>query len=672
MNNNPLRLTAAGALLCAPQTAMSAEGSNASPSAQANSFEEIIVTANPVGNDNTQIAPDAEALLHTAGDGSDPLKALLALPGITFGAGDLDRPVIRGAGPTDNLYLVDGIALPEVYHELSDSIVSANVLRSFDLHSAALPLQYGEAVGGVVDISLRDPLREGTHVGINLSQLKSGAIVETAITPDVAAYASYRINLAHLFLKNFARSNAFLDFRMPQSSDYTGKLVWRGEGFSVNATALGSWDRRREVQRPELNLPTLFGLTTTRKLDAQSLRLAVDVADGGDFTTTISHVRNSDREQQVSGEYQRFRKDSWSVRSSLDIPLGSIRLRAGSNIDKSSASLAYLGRLPVCDYLERRCGFTFSAGRRNLTRTFSSVETFAGLSAAVGQDITLDLGGRWFRDFTLDSADWEPRAAIEWRAAGGIAAYARVSRQHDRPDIERLLLASARIDRQAPQSSWQMLLGARADLGGGWRTQAEGWHKSFDIADLAGFNIASDVSGKAKGVNLLLAKSGGALDAWFAISRSWSYRKLDPGAVAVPYRYNIPWSATAALTWHVTPSLSLGAKWRGQSGVRCTPLLSVTPDPATGNPVQRFGEPWSARAPFYSRLDLRVEKSFRLAGVEMRVYVDGLNILDRNNIAQRTFPLQNSMPVARGDFAGAPDDEGGIPRFVAIGLGMDF
>jgi hypothetical protein len=47
---------------------------------ESSSFEEIVVTADTPHDDRTRIAPDAEFLLRTAGDGNDPLKALLGLP----------------------------------------------------------------------------------------------------------------------------------------------------------------------------------------------------------------------------------------------------------------------------------------------------------------------------------------------------------------------------------------------------------------------------------------------------------------------------------------------------------------------------------------------------------------------------------------------------------------
>ncbi|MDZ3833316.1 MAG: TonB-dependent receptor [Sphingopyxis sp.] len=663
------RLGVAAAVLCVLPIAANAQDR---PS-EIGSFEDIVVTARPARDDPSTMAGDAEFLMHTAGDGNDPLKAVLALPGITFGAGDMDRPVMRGAGPANNLFLVDDIPLPDLFHDLSDSIVSSNVLHGFNLHSAALPNRYGGATGGVIDIRLRDPQREGARLSVDLSQLKSGALVETAITDTLGAYASYRVNLAHLFLRNYARGNALLEFRMPQSRDYTAKAVWRMGDASISATILGAWDERREVQRRELGLPPHFGQTETRATDAQSLRLHVPVAEAGEWVTSIAHVRSAERTREVAGDFRRLSQSNLSLRSRVTVPLGAARIEGGVNIDRNEAVLAYKGLYPICDYLERHCGGALSIAPRRESTRFGRVETFVGALVRVGEQWSIDMGGRWLRDFALDRSYWEPRAAIEWTPSDAVALYVRGARQHERPELDRLLLIPTARSRQRYHASWQALAGMRANLAGGWRAQLEGWYKDFDVADLVDTPLAARVGGDARGLNLFLTKpAGDRFDGWLSLSRTWSKRSLHPGDAAVPYRYDIPWSGTVAATWHVTPSLSLGGKWRLQSGTRYTPLVGVAKDPVTGEVVQAYGEPFSARAALYARLDLRIEKTLTIGRIPARIYVDALNILDRANVAERHYPIANTRPQPDGSLIGVPADDSGIPRFVAVGVGFVF
>lgn len=663
------RLAVAGAALCAPPIAAHAQEH---PS-ETGSFDAIVVTAQPALDDTTAMAPDAAFLMHTAGDGNDPLKAMLALPGITFGAGDMDRPVVRGAGPTNNLFLVDDIPLPGLFHDLSDSIISPNVVHGFDLFSAAPPHRFGGATGGIIDIRLRDPQRDGARLSVDLSQLKSGVLVETAITEKMSAYASYRVNLAHLFLRNFARGNSLLEFRMPQSRDYTAKALLRAGNASISATVLGSWNERREVQRRGLSLPLQFGQTETRATDAQSLRLHVPVAGAGEWITSIALVRSSERARQVASDFRRLSHNSLSIRSRVTLPVGPVRIEGGANIDRTGAVLTYKGLYPICDYPEHRCGGAFSPVPRRKNARFGRIEAFAGATVEIGEQWSFDAGGRWLRDFALDRSHWEPRAGIEWTPGNAIALYARGARQHERPELERLLLIPNVTTRQRYQASWQALAGMRLSLTGGWRAQFEGWHKSFDIADLVATPLASHVGGDARGLNLFLTKpAGGRFDGWLSLSRTWSKRSLRPSEMTIPYRYDVPWSGTVAATWHITPDLSLGGKWRLQSGVRYTSLAGVARDPVTQRIVQTYGEPFSGRAPLYSRLDLRIEKTLTIGRLPARIYVDALNILDRTNIAERTYPITSTLQQLDGSLVGMPADDSGIPRFVAVGVGFSF
>lgn len=662
-----LRLMPAGPLLCA----FSANASAQERQTGSGSFDDIVVTAQSPKTDPTQMAPEAASLLRTAGDVNDPLKALLALPGITFGAGDLSQPVVRGAGPADNLYLVDDVPVPNIFHELSDSIVSANAIRSFDLMSAALALPYGGATGGVIDVRLRDPLRSGHRIKVDLSQLKSGAILEAPLTENLSAYASGRVNLAHLFLKNLARGNELLEFRMPQSRDYTVKATWRLGRASISATALGSWDQRREQQRKEAIAPSPVGLKETRRLDAQSLRLLADVGSTGRLIATVAHVHSVTSTEQADGDFQRLRVRALSVRSLLQLPLGPIKLATGVNIETGRARYAVAGDQALCDFLERRCSVGTSAGARQRDLAVDRLEAFGGATWQLDEELTVDAGARLVRDGTLKATEWEPRAAVEWRPGPALAAYARVSRQHQRPELVRLLLAGDTVSQQELISSKQVLAGVRIDLGRGWRTQLEGWTKDFEISDLVGTPLASRVQGTSRGADLLLVRSMAKhLDGWFSLSRTWTTRKLLPGRSSVPYRYDIPWSATVAATWRANARWSLAGKLRMQSGVRFTPLTEVVADASAGALIQYFGEPFSARAPLYARLDLRVERRIQIGGTEARAYIDALNVLDRRNVAERRFPLRNTVASGLG-LVGRAEDEDGVPRFAAIGISFD-
>jgi hypothetical protein len=85
-----------------------------------------------------------------------------------------------------------------------------------------------------------------------------------------------------------------------------------------------------------------------------------------------------------------------------------------------------------------------------------------------------------------------------------------------------------------------------------------------------------------------------------------------------------------------------------------------------------FGEAYSVRLPTYVRFDLRVEKGFRLFGAQARFYADLINLLNRRNLGERSYSLRNLHQTSDGDFALPADEEAGLPRILAFGIGFTF
>ena len=99
--------------------------------------------------------------------------------------------------------------------------------------------------------------------------------------------------------------------------------------------------------------------------------------------------------------------------------------------------------------------------------------------------------------------------------------------------------------------------------------------------------------------------------------------------------------------------------------------MTLPRQPTRRAPV--FGAPFSEKLDFYHRLDVRVEKKARYGFGDVLYYVDILNVTDQTNVANRNFPLRNTVFLPPGaDQASAtgatilPDDEEQIPLFIAF------
>jgi outer membrane receptor protein involved in Fe transport len=311
---------------------------------------------------------------------------------------------------------------------------------------------------------------------------------------------------------------------------------------------------------------------------------------------------------------------------------------------------------------------------------FQSSELFLSDRISITERLTVDLGVHSAKDYFLDETFIEPRISAAYAAHEDLDLYARYGRHHTSPDPRDLLILSAISDVQESERSTQALVGGRWDIADGWRLQTEAWFKDFEQKELIGTALERKLTGDTYGLDVLLAKPiSERLYGWVALSLSEGEISDPNSGLSVTNQYAPPVSITVAASYAFDNGWMIGAKYRTQSGDPFTPLMSVNLDPLNGTPQPVFGEPFSERLDNYHRLDVRLEKAASYDFGDVLYYVDILNVTDRKNAANRSFPLRNTTffppdpvvidaPIA----SILPDDENGIPFFVAFGVNLSF
>jgi hypothetical protein len=187
----------------------------------ASSLNEVIVTSKQE-TDPAEITEATQELVQVPGSLGDPLSAVFSLPGVVYAGGDSGVPAVRGSGPADNLYRVDSLPVPYVFHEfdIGGSVFNDNILRSFNLYAAGYGPEYANVTGGVFDIVLRDPKHQPLTATVDLSLLRSGIFLESAITENSAAYLSARVSNLTLFVKKGSSNEDTVVEQPPKDNDY--------------------------------------------------------------------------------------------------------------------------------------------------------------------------------------------------------------------------------------------------------------------------------------------------------------------------------------------------------------------------------------------------------------------------------------------------------------------
>ena len=103
-------------------------------------------------------------LERSAGANRDVARIVRTLPGVAFSPiGYRNDLIVRGGGPSENTFYIDGIEIPNINHFATQgasggpvSILNADLIRQVKFYTGAFPVDRGNALSSVMDISLRD------------------------------------------------------------------------------------------------------------------------------------------------------------------------------------------------------------------------------------------------------------------------------------------------------------------------------------------------------------------------------------------------------------------------------------------------------------------------------------------------------------------------------------
>lgn len=103
-------------------------------------------------------------LERSPGANRDVARIVRTLPGVAFSPiGYRNDLIVRGGGPSENTFYIDGIEIPNINHFATQgasggpvSILNADLIRQVKFYTGAFPVDKGNALSSVMDITLRD------------------------------------------------------------------------------------------------------------------------------------------------------------------------------------------------------------------------------------------------------------------------------------------------------------------------------------------------------------------------------------------------------------------------------------------------------------------------------------------------------------------------------------
>lgn len=579
-----------------------------------------------------------DELARVPGSGGDPMKAVQVLPGVTSLNDASSEPAVRGARPTDNLYYVDFLPVGYLFHVGGfASVFNGDLVRRFDLLSAAWGPEYGDALGAVFDLSLRRPRSDRLGGKLDFSLLGGTVLFEGPLSSDLSFFLSARRSWFDVVTDRIEDEEEGISFTVPVYSDVQGRLLWTlDERSRLRLDYSRASDRIDFSVKPDSRIaeqePVLAGDSRVRQgYDSIAGVWDADLGDAGAHTLALG--RMATRQASVVGSAGRIeaRLLTEYLRHQAQWSLAAHELTLGGSLQRQRVTVDVDFQDPRCTEFDPECDLT-SAPRVQTVQDDS--EPLADLYLSdrwrFAEAWTATAGLRYSRDGRLDQALLEPRLSLEWNAPAGLRFTAAAGRHNQAPAIDQSLaeIGNPRLHRLRSTHA-AFGVGQQRD-GWSWRTEVYGKRFTDLVVSDASTQYRNGGSGTARGLELLLKWDPvGRWSGFASLSLAKAERRDDATGQRFDFEFDRPVIANFVGQYRLSPRWQFGAKWSAQSGAPYTPILGGQAD-STGRVRPVYGPINSERLPPYHRLDLRADATF---GGGLTMYFELLNAYARKNVA---------------------------------------
>ncbi len=614
---------------------------------------------------------------------TDVLRILQLMPGVQSGVEGSTGLYIRGGGPDQNLYLLDGTPIYNPSHLFGFlGTFNSDAIKDVRLLKGGFPARYGGRLSSVIDLTMKEGnMKRFTGTGA-IGLLASRATIEGPIKRDQASFlVSARRSYADVLFRPFLSDDEdfgyhFYDINMkanailsPKNRIYISGYAGRDRVYSEVSYTDGedqsqlSWRnvastiRWNHIFGARLFSNVLVGYTnysllSTTKYDFGSDEMRFVYEDSFESGIRDLHAR-IDFEFVPNGRH--------SIRYGLSGLLQSFLTGAYEEIYREGESITDSTQTPN----RRSYGRQAQAYIEDEWRLNSRISLNTGIHASA---------------FWIDGENYfsmEPRLSALFRWNSTLSAKASLAFMQQ---YIHLLATSSGLSlptdlwvpstsRIKPQQSWQVAAGIVKVLSDSkYEFSTEAYYKQmknlieyeegadyFDATFGSWEDRVESGRGVAYGGELFFQKKSGQTTGWIGYTLSWSRRVFDNinRGDWFPYRYDRRHDAAVVISHQFSPRIDFSVSWVFGTGQSLTlpvgDLLSEAPYGQAAFPWGRLFRPtiYSVQSsrngftlPAYHRLDLGVRFHRRLSRFDRVLSIGTYNTYSRRN-AFSIFRTQN-------------------------------
>jgi hypothetical protein len=568
----------------------------------------------------------------------DLLQALKILPGIVSTSDVSSRFYVRGGAGDQNLFYFDGIRIYYPFHALGIfSVFNPNVVENVEVYTGAFPPGYGGRLSSVVNVMTRDGRADRIAARANINLLSVEAEAEGPLTSSSSWLLDARKSLSNQTFSKIVGQEIPVSFY-----DATFKMSVQPSGVQkFNLTFLTSGDKLASSSPDEPNYSWQSTGMSISGTDLPTERIFVQWLVYGSIYTADRDAKQS----RIITPTSTFVKH-YGIRTTATMYTGPKDLyNFGFEFASPSMDYSFYNRLNI---------------HQDISSSFFEASAWARYQAEFG-DLTVDGGLHAELAPLLEGGDpvreLQPRLNLSYLAIGTWrlkASYGRFTQRMltigNEDDIVSIFDAWIKVPSNLPpEQADHFVAGISGSLTEQISLNLEAYHKRY--GSLVVYNqdklLTTDPdyvqgSGKSDGVELMLRSHSTLFDLYGAYSLSWV--QIDNEGLVYYPRYDRRHHINLMAVSHPMKGMNVSLRWEYGSGFPYSQTIGyfdrLTLDNAlpgrfemeTGTPFMMLGAKNAARLPAYHRLDASMSYDTKLAGLDVSVGVDLLNVYDKKNI----------------------------------------
>ena len=606
------------------------------------------------------------------GANRDISKVVNAFPGVATAVGNGYRNdlMIRGGGPSENKFYLDGVEIPNINHFSTQGasggpvgIIDADLIREVDFYTGAFPANRGNALSSVFDFKLLDgnPDKYTFKGTVGASELAIGSKghIGSKTTYVVSVRQSYLQLLFSLLDMPFLPRYTDAQFKIKSRFSPSHELTILGLGAIDDMKLNTETDPEDESKQYLLNyLPTIKQNTYTLG--------AVYKHYGGEHTQTVVVSRSFMNNSNV-----KYRDNDESSADNLTLNLRSDETENHFRFENRSLwgpFHAVTGvNVDYVVYTNRTFQRIFAGGESRQIRYATDLPLFKwGVFATAGyksadERFSASLG------FRLDGCDYSsltrnplkqfsPRLSLSYNVAGNLYVNGSIGRFYQLPAYTTLGFREEGVwvnrSRLKYVRSDQAVVGMEYYINKWARVTVEGFYKRYthsplslvDSIPLACKGTDYGVSGNEAAASTARGRAYGVevMWRWFGMGRfsalasyTWYRSQFEDPATGryIPSAWDYRHLFTLSGSYKLPKNWDIGLKFRLMGGAPYTPydeyVSSLVPAwDATARPYYDYDRYNTGRLKTFYEADIRVDKSFYFKGVMLGFYIDLQNVLN--------------------------------------------